>query len=98
MNQRPTDYDSAALPLSYAGDRSFHRGNSPSESEESKRKSGKKRQAERQDKTPENPDAELAALVAAWPTLPAHIKAAVRALIETAKPKEEEEENGGERP
>ena len=27
------------------------------------------------------PDAELAALVAAWPTLPDHIRAAIRALV-----------------
>src|SRR5262249_25945651 len=29
------------------------------------------------------PDAELAALMAAWPTLPEHIRAAIRALVGT---------------
>jgi hypothetical protein len=31
------------------------------------------------------PDADLAALVAAWPTLPVHIRAAIRALLASAQ-------------
>jgi hypothetical protein len=31
-------------------------------------------------------DAELAALVTAWPTLPEHIRAAIRALLGTVDP------------
>jgi hypothetical protein len=32
------------------------------------------------------PDADLAALVAAWPALPDHIRAAIRALVGTVAP------------
>jgi hypothetical protein len=33
------------------------------------------------------PDADLAALVAAWPTLPGPIKAAIRALVDASRQK-----------
>ena len=71
LNRGPSDFQSLELPANPLADKAilnFDRGG---------------RSAGRSGEQSEGgiPDAELAALVAAWPTLPEPIKAAIRALV-----------------